>query len=388
MVLMERVQVLLDEAIKVRRDLHRIPESGYAEYKTSEYICNYLMHNGLKFEKNVAQTGVIAKIEGKGQNKKTIAFRADMDALSLNEMTGVSFASEHEGFMHGCGHDGHMTMLLLFAKYLNTHKEKLQDDVVFIFQPAEEGPGGAEVMIKEGLISRYNIDEVFGIHLHPEFDEGTLAISAGPVMAMTGEFDIDVKAKSGHGAMPHTAVDGIMIASHLVNQFQSVISRNINPTEAGVITVGRIDGGERRNIIAENVRLEGTTRAFSEATYALIKSRMEEICRGVAMSFNCEVDLEYRTMYPPVVNHVESVETFIEANTSLNVIPFPPQMISEDFSYYLREVKGAFVFLGTKNESKNYVFPLHNSKFNFEESALLYGVQSYINVLIFKGNNV
>lgn len=283
--------------------------------------------------------------------------------------------------MHSCGHDGHMTMLLLFAKFLKANQDKLKQNVVFIFQPAEEGPGGAEQIIEAGVFEKYSIDEIYGIHLHPEFNEGVIAISPGPVMAMTGEFDIDIYAKSGHGAMPHTAIDGILIASQLVNNLQSIVARNINPTDAGVVTVGKFEGGERRNIIAEKVRLEGTVRAFSEEAYTIIKERMHEITKGFEVSYNCNIDLEYRTLYPPVVNHEKQVSSYIKANDALEVVAFPPQMIAEDFSYYLKVVPGAFVFLGTKNEALDYIYPLHNSKFNFREEVLLYGIQSYINVL-------
>ncbi len=385
----QTVQGFLDEAILIRRELHKIPEIGYEEIKTSGYICKFLDENGINYKKNVAKTGIIAKIEGKvGSTGKTIAFRADMDALSLSEQNEIEFKSQHEGCMHGCGHDGHMTMLLLLGKYLIMHKDELNQDVILIFQPAEEGPGGASPMIETGFLETYNIDEVFGIHLHPDFEEGTIAINSGPVMAMTGEFDIDIYTKSGHGAMPHTANDGMIVLSQMLSQFQSIISRNVNPTEAGVVTVGRIEGGERRNIIAEHVRLEGTTRAFTEDVYNLIQDRIKTIAKGLEISYDCKIDIEIRTMYPPVINHESSVENFRAANTSLEVVEFPPQMIAEDFSYYLKERKGAFIFLGIRDESKGYTKPLHNSKFNFNEAALLYGLQSYINILNHYGSSL
>lgn len=386
MYLSERVKEMSNEVVKIRRDLHKIPESGYSEYKTSEYICKYLDSISAYYEKNVAKTGVIAYFKGK--STKSIAFRADMDALSLSENCDVDFKSEHDGFMHGCGHDGHMTMLLLFAKYLSEVKNDLEDSVVLIFQPAEEGPGGAEAIIQEGIFKKYNVKEIYGIHLHPDFEQGSLAISSGPVMAMTGEFDVDIFSKSGHGAMPHTAVDSIVIAANYINQIQSIISRDINPTEGAVITVGKIVGGERRNIISEYTRLEGTTRAFSEETFNIIKSRMYKLKESTELAYGCKIDIDYREMYPPVVNDEKCVEAFKAANESMNVQKFPPQMIAEDFSYYLKEVPGAFVFLGTKNTEKNFIYPLHNSKFNFDESALLSGIQSYINILNYRGNSI
>jgi amidohydrolase len=386
MMLTQGVQALEETVVTLRRDLHKIPEAGFEEYKTSEYICKFLDSLNIIYTKKYAKTAIVAYFEGKKENNKTFAFRADMDALSMEELTTVEFKSQHDGFMHGCGHDGHMTMLLGFAKYLKSVEDLLEDNVVLVFQPAEEGPGGADVMIKEGLMDDYQIDEIYGIHLHPDFEEGVIAVADGPIMAMTGEFDIDIITKSGHGAMPHTAVDGMIVAANMINQFQTIISRNIDPTSAGVVTVGRIDGGERRNIIAERVRLEGTTRAFSEKDYHMIQKRIRQICTGLQDSFDCEINLEVRTMYPPVVNHKTSVDRFIKANESLKLVPFPPQMIAEDFSYYLKEREGAFVFLGVRNEQAGHVFPLHNARFNFDESVLLMGIQSYINVLKYNGN--
>ncbi|MBN2795771.1 MAG: amidohydrolase [Clostridia bacterium] len=378
MVLNKEVEQMYSEAVDIRRALHQIPEPGFLEIKTSDYICRYLEDLNISYKK-YAKTGIVAEIN---MNKKeTIAFRADMDALSMTEQNDVGFKSLHEGYMHGCGHDGHMTMLLLFAKYVKANEGDLKKNVVFIFQPAEEGPGGAAVMIQEGLFRDYKIDEIFGIHLHPEFDESVIAISEGPVMAMTGEFDITVKGKTTHGAMPHTGTDAIIIASVMIQQFQSIISRNVNPTEAAVLTVGTIHGGERRNIIAGSATLEGTIRAFNENEFYKILDRMRQIMKGLEIAYDCEIEADLRVDYPPVVNHRSSVENFKISNQDMNLVEFPPQMIAEDFSYYLKEVKGAFVFLGVKNIEKQYVFPLHNSKFNFDEKALLYGVQSYINMV-------
>lgn len=386
MYLSERVKDMKNDTVSIRRDLHKIPEAGFEEYKTSEYICKFLDGISAKYEKNVAETGVI--VHFKGKNKEAIAFRADMDALSLSENSDIDFKSEHEGYMHGCGHDGHMTMLLMFAKYLSEVENQLDDSVVLIFQPAEEGPGGAKIIINDGILEKYNVKEIYGIHLHPDFEEGVLAINSGPVMAMTGEFDIDIHSKSGHGAMPHTAIDSIFIAANYINQMQSIVSRNIDPTKAAVVTIGKIQGGERRNIISEYTRLEGTVRAFSEEVFKVIKSRIYQLKESCELGYGCNIEIDYRELYPPVINDENCVDEFIKANKELEIVKFPPQMISEDFSYYLKEVPGAFIFLGTKNIDSNFVYPLHNSRFNFNESALLVGIQSYVNVLRYKGNNI
>jgi len=386
MAIFKALQEMESQVVHHRRSLHQIPEPGFEEYATSEYICKTLDELNITYEKNIGKTGIVACIKGQG-SQKTLAFRADMDALSLDEQNDIDFKSKRPGFMHGCGHDGHMTMLLVFAEYLMNNLQDLKVDVVLIFQPAEEGPGGAEVMLEAGIVDRYNIDEFYGIHLHPEFDQGTLAISAGPVMAMTGEFDIDVLSASGHGAMPHTANDATQIGCQMISQFQTIISRNTNPTQAGVLTVGKLYAGERRNIIADHMRLEGTIRAFDETTFYLIQKRMADICKGLETSFSCEIRLDQRTMYPPVINHKSSVDLFKAANQTMTVVDFPPQMISEDFSYFLKARPGAFVFLGTRNPDMDFVYPLHNSKFNFDEGALLFGIQSYINLLNHLGSD-
>lgn len=280
MCISDGLQQMMPALIQWRRTLHSMPEPGFKEDMTSEYICKVLDENNICYDRNIAGTGIVAWL-GASDAKKTLAFRGDMDALSLEEQTDVDFKSKHEGFMHACGHDGHMTMLMGLAVYLSKNLQDLNQRVVFIFQPAEEGPGGAKPMIEAGIIEKYGIDEVFGIHLHPEFEEGQLALRDGPVMAMTGEFDLTVKSVSGHGAMPHTANDAVIIAAQLISQFQSIISRNINPTQAGVITIGKMYGGERRNIIADTMTLEGTIRAFTEENFYKIQKRMEEICQGV-----------------------------------------------------------------------------------------------------------
>jgi len=375
----ENILKMKNEIIEIRRDLHRIPEAGFAEYKTSEYIKNYLTAFGISFEE-VAQTGIVGFVKG-SVGEKTIAFRADMDALSMTELTELEFCSEHEGFMHGCGHDGHMAMLLGLAKYLSENQGQLLDNVLLIFQPAEEGPGGAEVIIKEGIFDKYKVDEIYGIHLYPEVYQGKIAIKEGPLMAMTGEFDIVIKGEGGHGAIPHKALDAVIIAAEFISQVQTIISRNINPIDPAVLTIGRMEAGERRNIIAEKAVLEGTLRAFSENVYNKVKERVYDFKKGFELSYGCTIEVEFRDMYPPVYNDSRLVQRIIENDKECTYELIEPQMISEDFSYYQKSAPGVFMFLGTKNPEKNFVFPLHNSKFNFDEEVLLLGIQSYVRIL-------
>ncbi len=368
-----------DEVVKVRRTLHQIPEHGFKEYKTSAYIKAYLDECGISYEP-FAGTGLLAYVKGNNPSK-TIGFRTDMDALSILEMNEVDFKSTHEGFMHACGHDGHMTIALTFLKFLSEHKENLKDNVAVLFQPAEEGLGGAEAMLKDGVFEKYPVDEIFGIHLHPSYKERTMAINHGPIMAMTGQFEIDIHTKSAHGAMPHLGNDGMIVLAQLINQLQTIVSRNIDPTERAVLTLGKVEGGTRRNIIAEHIRLEGIVRCFNEDVFHLIEKRVNSIIKGLEISYDCTIDNNFRLAYPPVINHKESIEQFKKANKDITLVEYKPEMIAEDFSYYVKETKGAFVFLGVRNEEKNYIFPLHSSHFNFDENVLLTGVLSYINIL-------
>lgn len=372
-----------EEIENIRRDLHRIPEEGFSEFKTSKYIKDYLNLINIEFEES-AKTGIVGYIKVNGA-RKTYAFRSDMDALSMIENTNHDFKSRHEGFMHGCGHDGHMSILLIFAKYLSQNRESLKENIVFIFQPAEEGPGGADVMVKEGVLKRHKIDEIYGIHLYPEVKSGRFSYREGPMMAMTGEFDVKITGKSGHGAIPHKALDAIIIASELVSKLQNIVSRFINPIEGAVLTVGRMECGVRRNIIAEDALLEGTIRAFNQNVYNTIKSKFADYVKGMEVSYGCEIDLVFRDMYPAVVNDKSLCDQFKLANEKEFIIEeIEPQMIAEDFSYFQKEVPGLFMFLGVRNEEKNHVFPLHNSKFNFDEEVLLCGVQGYYNMLRYK----
>lgn len=366
-----------------RKALHLIPEAGFNEYKTSTYLQNELNKLGIEFE-IIAGTGIVAFLKGLSPTQ-TIAFRTDMDGLSVKEESTFEAHSQHENFMHACGHDGHMSMMLGLARALSSDDIKLIDNVLLIFQPAEEGPGGAEVLVQEGILEKYNVSEIYGIHVFPAVEQGKIGLCPGPMMAMTGEFDIDIIAKSAHGAMPHTGIDGIVIASEVVLGLQSIISRNISPISPAVLTVGKMEAGERRNIIAGKARLEGTIRAFDKSVYNQIKTRISGYLKGIEIAYDVKIETEYRDMYPPVVNDQKLFSEFVNFHgVKCDVID--PQMISEDFSYYQEKVPGLFYFIGTYNEEKDYIYPLHNSKFNFDNNILLDGLESYINILTYKGS--
>lgn len=366
-----------------RKALHLIPEPGFEEVKTSKYIKDVLNVLGVEHE-SIGGTGIVAYIKGISPTK-TIAFRTDMDGLSVKEESSYKDHSQHESFMHACGHDGHMAMMLGLARLLKQPNVTLIDNVVLIFQPAEEGPGGAEVIVKAGILKKYDIDEIYGIHVFPEIAQGRIGLKSGPMMAMTGEFDIEVISKSAHGAMPHIGTDGIVIASEIVLGLQTIVSRNISPVSPAVMTIGRMESGERRNIIAGRAKLEGTIRAFDKAVYNRVKERMKQYVEGISQAYDVTINVSFVDMYPPVINDDKLFNAFVSHHEGLCDI-IEPQMISEDFSYYQEAIPGLFYFIGTYNEEKAFIYPLHNSKFNFDDQIMLNGMETYKNILLYKGS--
>jgi amidohydrolase len=360
-----------------RRMFHQIPELGFNLFKTSLSVKEIMESLGYQVE-SVASTGWIAFKQG--ELNEAIAFRADMDALPVSETTNVAFASKHPGNMHACGHDGHMTMLLGFAKRLAQKSTKYS--VVFIFQPAEEGPGGAKIIVDSGLFSRYDIKAIFGIHLYPGLPEGVFGLCEGPMMAQNGEFDIVIRGVSAHGAQPHLGSDAILAQASLIQGIHSIISRNLNPLDSAVITVGTIRGGEARNIIAQSVSLSGTIRAFSEEVYTMLKQRVHAVGNGCEAAYGVSIQTTIKDYYPPVVNDRNLVQLASSILNEHEYRQIQPLMISEDFSFYQQAVRGCFVLLGTGNEDKGYIHPLHSSNFNFDESVLLKGIDFFENILI------
>jgi hippurate hydrolase len=360
-----------------RRLLHQIPELGFDLFKTSEYVRRMLESLGYTVE-SVAKTGWIAFKQG--ELNEAIAFRADMDALPVSETTNVEFASEHPGKMHACGHDGHMTMLLGLAKRLA--KQQTKYSVVFIFQPAEEGPGGAKIIVNSRIFSSCDIKAIFGIHLYPGLPEGIIGLCEGPMMAQNGEFDLTIRGISAHGAQPHLGTDAILAATALIQGFHTIVSRNLNPLDSAVITVGTIQGGEARNIIAQSVSISGTIRAFDADVYATLKNRMNSVIAGCETSYGVKIETSIRDYYPPVINDRKLVQLARKVINENEQTEVQPLMISEDFSFYQQVVPGCFVLLGTKNEEKGYVSPLHSSNFNFDEAVLLKGIDFFEHVLM------
>jgi amidohydrolase len=367
------------QVIEVRRALHKIPEPGLQENETTEFIIKYLTNLGLEVNLGVTGTGAIAYLKGT-EGLKTIAYRADIDALSVDEQTGLEYCSTKQGYMHACGHDGHTAALLGFAHYAAKHQANIKNNLLFIFQPAEEGPGGAEAIVNAGILKKYNVDFIFGMHIYPEVEEGIAACKPGSMMAQTGEFDIAIKGMSAHGAMPHKGSDALLAAAATVMALNTVVSRNIDPLEPAVLTIGRMESGERRNIIAGEAVLEGTMRAFNEETYTLLRNRLINTVKHLPESFECTAELVIRDMYPAVTNDEKLFEIFKTAVGEENLEVIKPMTISEDFSYYQKSVPGLFFMLGSRNTELGYINPLHSNKFNFNEDILLTGIQIFDNI--------
>ena len=364
-----------------RRDFHQYPELGFDEHRTSKIIGESLKEMGLAPKMNVGKTGVIADLTfGQGP---TIGLRADMDALPMQETSGLDFSSKHDGVMHACGHDGHMAMLLGAAKVLTRNGDSFNGTVRFIFQPAEEGAGGARYMIEDGCLD--GVDEIYGIHVWNYQPVGEVGITDGPVLAAADMFEINIKGIGGHGAAPQGTVDAVVVSSHLVQALQTIVSRNTNPLESTVVTIGTINGGHNFNIIADEVTLSGTARAYTEENRNLIKTRMAEIIDGVAKTFGAEISFDYEDGYPPTINHTDPVNKVLKAAERVvgekAGMPYL-SMGGEDFSYYLQKIPGCFFFVGSApNDQKLFETPHHCSHFTMDERALLVGPSIYLNLV-------
>ena len=371
------VKGLTDTVVRHRRTLHQIPELEFDLYKTHAYVKDVLTSLGYELEV-MAKTGIVAV--KRGATSDFVAFRSDMDALPVTEQTNVSFASTHPGAMHACGHDGHMSMLLGFAEYLSD--KTLHQSVLLIFQPAEEGPGGAKVMMEEGLFTKYSIKRIYGFHVYPELDEGVVGLVDGPMMPQNAEFDVVVRGRSAHGAQPHKGIDAIVAAAALVQAYQTIVSRSTHSHQSAVVTIGTIQGGEARNIIAGDVSLSGTIRAFDPATYELIKERMRSIVQGLETMYGVVIENDIVDYYPPVINDSDLVREVTSLFSDGERQMIEPMMFSEDFAFYQQVVPGCFMMLGTKNEAKQFTAPLHNNKFNFTDEVLLQGVEAYRRIAV------
>lgn len=369
-----------DLIISTRRDLHRIPETAFAEKKTSAYVAQYLEREGLEVTTGIAGTGVLGLMQAAGRGR-TLMIRSDMDALPLEEDTGLAFASTHPGAMHACGHDGHMAMVLGAVTVLNQLKNRLKGTIKFLFQPAEEGPGGAKPMIEAGVLENPRVDYAVGCHLWPTGAEGTVGVKAGPLMAAMDRFDLKIIGRGGHGAMPHLCVDALEVSTQVVNALQRMVSRHMNPLRPAVVTVGSLHAGSTFNVIAGEAKLSGTTRTFDREIWSSWKPRMEKIIAGVCKSMGATYELQYAQGYPPLVNDASMADLVRKCAAAVvgpdRVVEPEPTMGGEDMAFFLEKSRGCFFFLGVGREG---CAPIHNPRFDFNEDVLLLGVQTYCRI--------
>ncbi len=369
-----------DEIVSVRRDLHRIPETAFTEKKTSAYVADCLVRQGFEVQTGIAQYGVVGLLRT-ARPGPTLMIRADMDALHLSEDTGLSFASTHSGAMHACGHDAHMAMVLGAASVINRVKDNLKGVIKFVFQPAEEGPGGAKPMIEEGVMENPLVDFAVGCHLWPDNPEGTIGVKSGPLMAAMDRFDIKIIGQGGHGAMPHLCVDALDVGTQVVNALQRIVSRRMNPLQPAVVTVGSFHSGTAFNIIADQAALSGTTRTFDLDIWHSWEQRLDRVIRGVCEAMGAQYEFKFAQGYPPTVND-ESMSKLVRRCAAQvvgpdNVLEPQPTMGGEDMSFYLQRAKGCFFFLGVGRKGGA---PLHNPRFDFNEDVLPLGVETYCRV--------
>lgn len=375
---------VLDEVIVWRRHLHQIPEIGVDLPETSAYVCEQLDKMGISYEKGVGlDSAIVGVIEGGKGEGKTIALRADMDALPVEEETGLEFASTN-GNMHGCGHDGHTAILLGAAKILNEIKDEFAGKIVLLFQPAEEISAGAEPMVKAGCLD--GVDGVVGLHIgciSSETQPGEFLFSKGSMMACLDKWTMTVKGKGSHGAYPQDSHDPVVMTANIISAIQAIISREISPTEPGVITVGKISGGSAYNVIPQEIKLEGTARAVNQETREYLAKRIGEVSESIAQASKGHVEYDYTFGAPPVVNDAEFTENIMESANKIfdeDIVKLmdAPVMGGEDFSYYLEKVPGTFIFLSTPLAIDGVVYPHHNPKFAIDEQYFDRGIALFV----------
>ncbi|MBZ9917882.1 MULTISPECIES: M20 aminoacylase family protein [unclassified Mesorhizobium] len=378
MPILNRAAEMQDEVAGWRRHLHQTPELNFDVFKTAAFVTEKLKAFGCDdVVTGLGKTGVVGIIRGRQGEGATIGLRADMDALPLNEITGKPYASTVPGKMHACGHDGHTAMLLGAAKYL-AETRNFAGSVAVIFQPAEEGGGGGNEMVKDGMMERFDIAKVFGMHNMPGLPVGQFAIRPGPIMAATAEFTITVKGRGGHAAMPHGTIDPIVITSQLVGALQTIASRSTDPVEAVVVSVTKFHAGDAYNIIPESAEIAGTVRTLRKEIAKKSEERIRAICDGLATAFGAKIEVDYQANYPVTFNHAE--ETVFASDVAANVAGdahvhrgIQPVMGGEDFSYMLEARPGAFIFIGNGDTAG-----LHNPAYDFNDEAIPHGMSYWV----------
>lgn len=377
-----QIHALQSELVAWRRSLHQYPELGFREHRTAAFVQQRLQDWRIAHETGIAGTGIVATLKGH-QSGPVLAIRADMDALPVLEENLVPYRSLQEGVMHACGHDGHTAIALGTAYYLSQNAHSFCGTVKIIFQPAEEGPGGAAPMIEAGVLDYPAVDAIIGLHLWNNLPLGTVGIRSGPLMAAVELFDCDIQGRGGHGALPQQTVDSIVVAAQIVGALQTIVARSINPLDAAVVTVGSFHGGHTHNVIADTTALSGTVRYFNPALADLIPQRFEQIVAGICQSYGASYSLNYRKLYPPVVNN-EAIAALIQSvaasvvETPIGITSDCQTMGGEDMSYFLEKVPGCYFFLGSANDALGLNFPHHHPRFDFDETALGIGVEIFV----------
>ncbi len=377
----ELAETEIEELTLIRRSLHKIPELAFDLPQTSAFIKDKLISYGYQ-PVPTAGTGWIAVLEG--HQKEAVALRADMDALEVTETNEVDYKSVHHGHMHACGHDGHMTMLLGTAKWLKA-QPKPQKTVVLIFQPAEEGPGGAKVIVDSGILDELSVQKIYGFHLYPGLPQGILGLTEGPFMARCGEFDIQIHGKGSHAGQSHLGADALIAGARVVEGVQTILSRNKNPLRPLVVNLGTMKAGSARNTVAAQASLTGTIRSYDEASFNLAIERLREICSGTGAVTRTRIELEVRPLYPEVYNDPPMIRALKDSLDPSEYQVLEPLMLAEDFSYYQEKYRGIFMFLGTRREDLGFIHPLHSDNFNFDEAVLAKGTEIYRRILILEG---
>ncbi|GEK88998.1 amidohydrolase [Alkalibacterium putridalgicola] len=381
----EELKECFPYTVQWRRHLHENPEPSFEEWDTRKYIVEKLRSFGYtEIEENVGGGGIVTYLRGKNLGS-TIAFRADFDALRIEEETGLPFASKNEGVMHACGHDGHTATLLSVAKVMKAHEDELSGSVKFIFQHAEEVlPGGGKSMVEAGVLD--DVDAVYGLHLRSPLEFGTVSYCSGYAMAAADFFDITIQGKGGHAAYPSATVDSVVVASYVVNQLQSIISRNKDPKKAGVLTVSTLKAGDgAHNVIADKAVIKGTVRTFDPELRNLIEEKISTMTRHICDAHGAACEVNYTRGYPALFNHEKEtalIKSLFESNRKeLKIDSTPMRMGGEDFAYFLQEKPGSFFFVHSGNREKGIIYPHHHPKFDFDERAMLVGGQCFMDII-------
>jgi amidohydrolase len=382
--LKEKIYGMKDWLVEIRRTIHMNPELGFEEVETSRLVSEWLERFGLQVKRGWAKTGVVGLLQGE-KGGKTVAIRADMDALPMEEANQVPYASKVKGKMHACGHDAHVTILLGVAKFFSSLREQVKGNIKWIFQPAEEGQGGGRVMVEEGVLENPKVDAIFGAHILPLLPMGKVGIFEREGLASADRFTIKIIGQGGHGAFPHLCKDPILAAGQVITQIHSIVSRNVNPLDNAVVSIGKVSGGTAFNIIPDEVQLLGTARSLNPQVREELKSRIEQVVQGVVRSYGMDYRFDYEYGYPVLINDPEMSKLVASACArgigKENVVVIKPSMGGEDFAYYLEKRPGSFFNLGSRNEEKGIVQPYHNSLFDIDEDVLPFGVEMFVRII-------